>query len=446
LTGKVQFSDLSPSVKRNIVLDSKRFQDIEGSGWKLVKIWGHDIPSLKYGEILSSIFPSVQGEFKYDESQMPYIPVSAVAITKNERWNAKWFGSTGQVEIHKGSTMTPSEAGKLRRLLDSCGDDISVPDETVIKEFLTARDAGFPFTKLEDNEKKLLWESLSIGKTIPKEDGTYLWDGYGTGLPTSFHPHIFECRKKGRKSPIEFFNNDEDLKRGIKKVLCLYGKTTPSTIREICCNEDESSRCNNFPPRVAASIVRSLYPLNQEISILDPCAGFGGRMMGFSAARVKSYTCIDLSQKTYNGLNEEKSFIQKAGSLTSIEIIYGDCIEKMMDITTEFDLVMTSPPFVDKEEYVGVPFYTATQDWRDKFMVPFMKLCKEKLSPNGILALYLGKTVNSKSNKLPNIADDIAKSIGLIACPDIVFRMGQQENNRTAGGTKLTAVQVWKKS
>jgi hypothetical protein len=267
------------------------------------------------------------------------------------------------------------------------------------------------------------------------------WDGYGTNFATYFHPHIYECFHPNKMSAVDFFNSDEDFTRGIKKIVSLYGKDkiTESKVREICRNEKASSRINNFPPRVAIKILNHL-DLN-NVTWLDPCHGFSGRLIGaYASKRVDKYIGVDLSPETHEGALETKKWLEDLDGEMKIDIIHGDCLEEMGD--KKADLIMTSPPFLDVEVYKGVPYDTDYQNWMSSFIEPFIKKSYRSLEDNGYFVLYLEKI---RRHDFVSDFSDICKQEGFNRLSDIEFAMSYGENNRGDKSSRCVSILVFRK-
>ena len=451
VSGKKSFEELAEAAKKNVCTDKVRMSEIAAAGWTFVELWEHDVNGGKTAEVLSSKIPksnSVVSVTNIDDPEsVGLVSAKTIASSTRRLYNLRWFAGQNGITILPGLTVTPNELEVLSPLVNAAGDGRAVPASIMSDEFSRIREQGFPYYKASNNAMVSQWLALKDGKVTQKSNGLYLWDGFGTDLASAFHPHMFECRKKGKMSPVEFFENDAMLEEAIYKALCLYGTASNSKMRDICRNDYKSSRVNNFPPKVAVTIARVLCKNASETTVLDPCAGFGGRMLGFSAAGIGKYVGIDLSERTFEGLKKESEFLKKYGTTTDIQVIHADCISEMGKMLAEglqFDLVMTSPPFVDREEYVGVPFKTEMATWIDEFMRPFISLVFGLLKSGGKFALYLGKTEN-KSNKLPGIADGLSAAAGFIQSDSIGFVTGVGESNRKRGSTRTTSVQVWTK-
>jgi hypothetical protein len=229
-------------------------------------------------------------------------------------WNARWFISTGKVES-TCSMLTRDQAELLKEMLDRYGDRPAFPDDMVESAFKDIRKKGFPYITLDPEEQCRAWKRL-LAACPKKKDGRYHWIGTDTTLATMFHPHIYECRKNGKMSPMELFNDDDGLKRVIRKVLCLYGKITDRLINDICRNEDAAGRVGNFPPRVGKAIINELWPGDHLPNVLDPCSGFSGRLISCACSgKVSRYVGFDLSVPTYHGLLKTREFLSKVSPM-----------------------------------------------------------------------------------------------------------------------------------
>jgi len=345
------------------------------------------------------------------------------------------------VQFLKGSKFTPDQAKILRDKLDLYGDELAIPLKDIERYFKEARSWGFPY--YDFSKDKFIRSIKSLQKTdIKKVEGLYIWCGKGSELASFFHPHMFECKSKGNMSALDFYNSDDDFKRAIWKVIALYGKITKSNIREICRNEKASSRINQFPPRVAMAVLKELYP-NGGIRYLDPTHGFSGRLIGaYCSGLVDEYVGIDLSKDTHNGSLKTVEWMKDLSNM-KVDLLEGDCLDIMPQLGNYFDLVFTSPPFLDIEQYKGVPFQTNYGQWMDTFISPFCHACFRSLKSGGKLAVYLEKI---GGYDFRNDFSNIAIKEGFVRCSPILFKMSYGENNRDKMITRGVPILIFEKS
>lgn len=387
-------------------------------------------------------------EIKILTTEKP-IRVSDIIKNDTERWNARYFITHGIIEHEKNSTLTMEQAVKLREKLDLYGEQDAIPSHRVGFEFRKYKQEGFPYYKFTDEHLRNKIETIANFSPI-MSNGLFKWDGFGTEIASYFHPQMFKCRKKGKISAIEFFNSDIDFRRGIKKIIALYPKITPSNVREICCNEVVSSRINNFPPRVAMTILKHLYG-GKRITVLDPCAGFSGRLLGaYCSGAVDKYIGIDLSEETYMGLLKTKQLLNSINTIDGefsnnrflCDIIHGNCLNVMDDISEKVDFVYTSPPFLDEEKYMGVDVVTDYNKWKDVFIRPFIEKTCHVLKNGGKLAVY---TEAIRRNDFPVDFCNIANDVGFLRLDDINFKMPARENLRKERTSRVVKVIVFQK-
>jgi len=347
------------------------------------------------------------------------VHIKEIVETKEDLWRTRKLISSGVIKSKK-SIIDTQDVGKLKSiLLEENGKPIVSHREIDdgIKEY---RVKGFPYYALTDKRISKAKEELdSCTPSLP-----YFWEGRNTELASCFFPHIFECRKKGKMSALEFFNNDKCLSSAIEKVICLYSKTSDARIRQLCRNHHLSSRINNFPPRVTKAILLELCN-GKDIEVLDPCCGFGGRLLGsMSCLNVKKYVGIDLSLPTYEG---NQKMIDRLGFKSRATVYCGDCLE-LMDGIGKFDVILTSPPFLDVEEYIGVPVETNYNKWKSSFIEPLLRLSRKCLKEDGRAAFYLEDI--SGTHFVEDFCN-IAISSGFNIEKSIKFKAPHNEYNRS---------------
>lgn len=351
-------------------------------------------------------------------------------------WNARWLVATGEVQA-TNSKLTTKEAARLAELLDQYGDRNALPESLVKRTFKQARREGFPYLTLSRDEQEKAWTTLT--KARPRKiNGSYPWVGLQTTLATMFHPHIYECRKKGRMTPLELFNSDEDLKRAIRKAYCLHGKVNRRILNDICRNENAAGRVGNFPPRVGKTIISELWPEKTGLTVLDPCAGFSGRMFACAASgAVSRYVGIDLSKKTYDGLVKSRDFLRSVGCDMEIDLVNADCILELKKLRGQFDIVLTSPPFFNVEEYAGVQLPSNYDRWLSSFLRPMVERCYERLRRGGRMALYIERV---RKFDLPKDCIRAAVDSGMQECEPIRFLMHFGKSSRQAVGKHINVI------
>lgn len=121
--------------------------------------------------------------------------------------------------------------------------------------------------------------------------------------------------------------------------------------------------------------------------VLDPCAGWGGRMMGCVASGAK-YIGFEPNTTTYTNLAKIVEFLGIKDSVT----LYNDCAENIDKYDfPKVDLVLTSPPYYNLEVYCdeSTQSYKNGQtyvEWSDAFLQPIIKSCINRGKDNVVSA------------------------------------------------------------
>lgn len=148
-------------------------------------------------------------------------------------------------------------------------------------------------------------------------------------------------------------------------------------------------------------------------NILDPCHGWGGRLVGALLAGVKKYTGVDPSPEAHAGVSRIKdAYLPYCHDTTEEVNLIEECFENCTFNEESFDFALTSPPYFDVEQYHGEKQahsrYPQYELWREKFYKPLIYNTFRCLKRGGVFALQVG------GQSYPLIADGIriAKEAG----------------------------------
>ena len=151
---------------------------------------------------------------------------------------------------------------------------------------------------------------------------------------------------------------------------------------------------NEFQPYLARDIYKTY--CSDGDTILDPCAGWGGRTIGLASCMFKDikYIATDPSTKTYNGLNELKQFLNLGDNFVYKNIPF----EELKIKNNSVDFCFTSPPYFDTEHYSddeGQSFkkYKTYQEWREGFLYVMLDKIYNSLKVGGVCLLNVGNVV-----------------------------------------------------
>lgn len=279
------------------------------------------------------------------------------------------------------------------------------------------RSNGFPYYKLNDQQKSERMDRL-IKTTCPLMDGDVLNRNIvAVELASSFHPHMMGVKYSNTNtfSPLEMYKDDNRLRDCIKRWLDLGNVVNPSGLRRILKIRDGARSVVNFKPSISKFIYQTHVPYGGRV--LDPCAGYSGRLVGCIASMKNLYYHgIDPDGRTACGNMECASFF--ASQYDGIgERLYPfgfrfdlGCAEDIMkDLSNEsYDIIFTSPPYFNVERYSedcnqSYKRYMNYEDWLNKFLYVIVDQSRRLLKSGGKIIL------NVKNYKKYNIADDLLK-------------------------------------
>lgn len=169
--------------------------------------------------------------------------------------------------------------------------------------------------------------------------------------------------------------------------------------------------CARLPLDFDANTTRDLLQEFGGGRVLDPCHGWGGRLVGALLADVQSYTGVDPSDEASAGVHKIADAYHEYSPDTKVTLL------KMPFEDTEleagaYDIAITSPPYFDVEQYHGEQQshvrYPKYDLWRDGFYRQLIAKVYDYLRDGGTFILQVG------SQKYPLLEDGkkIASEVG----------------------------------
>jgi len=116
-----------------------------------------------------------------------------------------------------------------------------------------------------------------------------------------------------------------------------------------------------FKPLLASSIYYKFLGNKEMPIVFDPCAGFGGRLLGFKSKYPNGkYIGLEPNIETYNEL------VELAKNFSNVDLY--NCKAEDYELKEEVDLTFTSIPYYDLETYSNPIKYTNFQEWKNIFL------------------------------------------------------------------------------
>lgn len=201
----------------------------------------------------------------------------------------------------------------------------------------------------------------------------------GMKLCEHFFPNFYNIKDSKGRSFSDLWK-DVDL---LKKILTWNRKShsTPylSELKRGVYFCSGATKSTMYRPQMA-KIITSKYS-----SVFDPCAGWGGRMLGSVSSGCKYYA-FEPNTQTYENLQRLISFLN-IDKYTSI--INDDVLNFNKYDIPKTDVCLTSPPYFDLEIYCtektqSVSRFKTYEEWVSKFLNVVIEFSTKNLNTNGI--------------------------------------------------------------
>ena len=175
-----------------------------------------------------------------------------------------------------------------------------------------------------------------------------------------------------------------------------------------------------------ASTARYIYNKYGATKVLDPTAGWGGRLLGAWAQGIE-YTGIDTNISMKPAYDDMIAHLET----DRCKMLWGDCLQyNYADI--DYDFVLTSPPYVNMEIYEHMTPWKTKESFYVDFFMPLWNKCVKHIQKPGHVCFNIS-----------SIMYEQAKQYGLPEC-DIEENLKQQlgQNKNKKGQDKIY---IWKK-
>lgn len=297
--------------------------------------------------------------------------------------------------IHK-SLLTPEKEPNIRNLLKSIATQLlENPDKILVDNY----------TKEERSKD---WESL-VKKQVIEKDGNIISIDTRTrpGHKILDHhmPHFYDV-KNYKGISVKGLFTQEMLEKALITNLSMHSTPYKSEIRRMLTMTGGLGNVTKYRTVTSKSIIQ-FYKAKR---VLDPCSGWGGRLLGCLASGDDYYYVgCEPDPNTAKGLNN----ILADPTISATVRSRGMIIEKPAEFALseleqmeKFDMVLTSPPYFNLELYTAgeqsTNIYNTWDSWTEKWLKKVILGCLSCLKEGGVSCWSVK---NFKSDKLYPLAD-----------------------------------------
>lgn len=223
-----------------------------------------------------------------------------------------------------------------------------------------------------------------------------LCQGYRDGYHISalFNPHRLDASTNHSQSVFQAWNNYDKYKANFARYAVEVGERVPPRCeyyKLAGIGFADVQFVNEFQPYLARDIYKT-YCKNGD-RILNPCAGWGGRLIGIASCMFDDieYWETDPQTETYNGLVKLKAFLKLSEQYKQFNLPF----EELEVPENYFDFAFTSPPYFDTERYSDEATqsyvkFDSYDKWAEGFLKPMIDKILYALKPKGRCLLNVG--------------------------------------------------------
>ena len=160
--------------------------------------------------------------------------------------------------------------------------------------------------------------------------------------------------------------------------------------------------CTQFKPSLARAVLEFCsghLGAARDLSVLDPCMGWGDRLLAALSLNVRTYVGVDPNPEVHVWDERALASLRAPGGTR----VRNFCMPfEAASFSESFDVVFTSPPFFNYETYwCGSSIaerhqcaqrYERCGDWLRGWLVPFACKCLSLLKRGGLFVLHLSDT------------------------------------------------------
>jgi 16S rRNA G966 N2-methylase RsmD len=272
--------------------------------------------------------------------------------------------------LNKRNSLRNLSDNEFESILESLAEEISQVDYTVTYD-----------------DKKLLDDWTKLQKWNTDDITINSTNRIGMKLCEHFFPNFYEIQNKNGQSFSKLWNKDNLIK------ILRWNRKSHSTpyLSELkrgiyfCCGLTKNTM---YRPQMSKMICDYYKPK----IVLDPCAGWGGRLLG-SVSSGSHYIAFEPNTKTYNNLQNMIKFLSVQDKVT---LICDDALNMEKYDLPKVDLILTSPPYFDLEVYTDEPTqshknHSTYDEWSEKFLKQVIFKSLNLLNENGHSCWNVGK-------------------------------------------------------
>jgi hypothetical protein len=324
--------------------------------------------------------------------------------------------------------------------------DYADHDRILSVAFEWFRENGFPYRKLP-----LFVQLQELNRLAALSQDAALRSTFGYAIADSYHPERFEVAIEGKRRAIDVFKDDKSLLHALELQLDSSGRIPAGHFGALDVVHG-AQVASNFRPGFAMHLYRRF--CDAGAYVLDPCAGYGGRLIGWLAALLGgTYTGVDPNTQTH--LNNQRMIEALVSNENAVEANVQLINKPFEDLVNDenfgeemgnvYDFVFTSPPYFSKEHYnegstQSYIRYPTIEQWVECFLQKLLDGSYWALKAGKVCAINISDVTiptGGTTYELQRYTVECAERAGFIHRETLRFDFGK----RVGGGEQSIAVE-----
>lgn len=207
-------------------------------------------------------------------------------------------------------------------------------------------------------------------------------------------PQLLKTRR-GNKPTLEELWEKEDTRKKLIDYAIKYDRRKKMDVLHPIDIYQINNLCNGSIVAFKPSVATYIYKKFGATKVLDPCAGWGGRILGAWALNIK-YIGIDTNR---NIVTPYVNFTIQAPQTEDDKyrgLHYGSCFEEDFS-QYDYDFVLTSPPYFNVEVYEDMKPFDTEKQYYTQFLVPLIHKCLKDIQPDGKVCINVSDYIMNKA-------------------------------------------------